>query len=437
MEKGVEEIKDEMPSSADQESLPTLFGTMFLSRGDNAETGNFSVTDVHAACVQAHRFVFGLVFDQHTCTKPRKIKNFKLMIEVVFVLLEYYQLSKPLRWKFETALRTNANQKDNIADKPIFYLTIGELLRSRPVFEEAMRHFVGRGHSFQPTHCPSPWTLLRPSTALLAYKKLSQHLSLLSELSQSLQTIQILNLPNPIFADPVHRPSIREETRFLARAIWLDWLAARSASAIKQCAWGGAMWMQEVLGARTKLYEWWKWCQECEMREGDVYAPPCCKHGDPTAVVGRWGDEEELERTGRSTRRNGSDINFLGAGVVEDILRSYQTRMSKATLGNARARRELKWCLHEQVRAAGNILLDVLLNKWKPPAMAVDYERFYVTNMTFDKGDMPWEDEEAEDQERNEGEETQDEADVPKLEEASESWLKAIGVDFSSNETEE
>lgn len=148
------------------------------------------------------------------------------------------------------------------------------------------------------------------------------------------------------------------------------------------------MWMQEVLTARTKLYEWWKWCQDCEWREGDVYSLPCRKHGDPTAEVGRWGDEEESARTGRTTRQNGSDITSLGgAGVVEEILHSYQPRMTKQMLESTR--KELKWCLHEQVRAAGDILLRELSNEHKPPAKWVDYERFYVTNMSFEKGEMP------------------------------------------------
>lgn len=435
MEKGVEENKDELSSSADQKSLPTLLSTMELSGGDDAHTGTMNVEDVHAKCVEAHKLVFALLFDQPFCLEGPEITKSALMIDIALDLLEYYQLLKPLKRKFEAGLRTNANLRYDIADKPIYYLTIGELLRSRPVFEEAMRHFVGRGF-LNASLRPFSSTLLSSPTALLAYKKHCGLLSLLANLSQSLQTVPTLGLPAPIFANPAYRPSIREETRFLARAIWLDWLAAKSASTVEQCAWGGAMWMQVVLTATTKLYEWWKWCLECETRKGDVYASPCRKHGDPTAEVGRWGDAEELKRTGRSTRLKGSDITFLGgAGLVEDILRSYQTRMNKAMLGDVR--RELKWCLHEQVRAAGGILLRKLLDEYNPPAKGVDYERFYVTNMRFEKGEMPWEDEEeeeeaeeeeAEDRQQNDKEEAQGEADIHNLEEASENWLRAIGM---------
>ena len=187
------------------------------------------------------------------------------------------------------------------------------------------------------------------------------------------------------------------------------------------------MWMQEILSARTRKYEWWKWCEDCEIREGCVHAEPCRKHGDPTAEKGRWGDDEEGQRTGRTARANGSDIHFLGgAGMVEDLLRCYHTRMEKTMMNQRRA---LKWCLHEQVWEAGNVLLESLLSEHYRPARRMDHERFYVTNMGFDDAEMPWG---VEERKAEEEEEVQEEPAVSKLEQASSTWLETVGLFHST-----
>lgn len=85
-----------------------------------------------------------------------------------------------------------------------------------------MRHFVGSGKYKERVQN------LSPEVASLAYKKAFELQELLYELDRAIQTID-LGLPAPFFTDnPDRGRGRRQEAIFLARSIFLDWLAAKT-----------------------------------------------------------------------------------------------------------------------------------------------------------------------------------------------------------------
>ena len=489
MEKDCDETSEKWFCLPAQKWFPSIYTTRIPYRGEYLPVDDIlPAVDARRQAVRTHKLLLTILLDESVAgLEALEIADLAPQVGNMLSIAEYYQLLEALTSKFIILLSQKAKLDDDILEHPAFYLEVGAMLRSRSMFEEAMRHFVGRANETMPLYkhevTAVPWTFerhegslargafrewrLSPEIKDLAEKKRLDLLAFLSSLEQRLLNLSSPEMHTPLFTFRLWDRTIRQETRFLARAVWLDWVTANSPATFQQCTWGGAWGLQNIARARCRRSEWWTWCWQCDgHREGSAPAP-CDRHGarkaDSANGDGDANDAsgayvvDDREFRGRissykplSTRPKPykTDIKFLGFGgrdLVGDLLRAYRPRMADGS--NALARRELTWCLHEQVREAGNLILRRLLDEEYPPARKMEYESFYVTNMRFEVGDMPWDEEEedwegeweGEEEERQEGEEWEGEEEEEEeqtrqgpaalnLPPASPSWLQAIGM---------
>ena len=417
---------------------------------DIEESPSFSLE--RTQCVQAHKIIFELLLEGKSF-EDLSISHTAVDNDHLPVLLEFYQLFRDLSSRLEARFRTSKTLRSQILRNPCVYLFLAELLRCRAVYEEAMRHFVGRTEdmSYDRTHMfPQPDTesfhgrlnykghelnsgsrgknyvynliqkFMSSETQALAQKLHLQLVRNLSELNRHLQNC-VLDAHSGYSSFMLARgPGVMDDcTFFLARAAWLDWLSREVPSAQGQCTWSGASWMRKIIQANTKRTDWWNWCPQCgdPQRHGR-----CMVHEDALDV-----DEPKI------------NIGFLGCySLLDDIPRASTSRLSP---DQAKAR--LKEYLAEQVSLAGALCMRRLRDDGiTKPAMEIDYEHFYLTSIDLGGELMPWQRGDAEletefvrgqrrwDYRRAEEEwlargviEVED-----RLKKASAKWLRAIGV---------
>lgn len=184
-----------------------------------------SVVKARERAVQSYKLLFAILLKQRVDLEALDISDLACRIANMIPIAEFYQLLGPLKVMIEALLCRNIDLDTDIIEHPAFYLEIGSLLRSRFIFEEAMRHFVGRADEMRRPARRQEYQTLSPKIKLLALKKELELRRLLADMNHKLLKLNALELPSPIFAS--RRPTMREETRFLARAIWQDWLAAK------------------------------------------------------------------------------------------------------------------------------------------------------------------------------------------------------------------
>ena len=445
-----------------EKHIPSLYTTRLPCRSEHHHTHELlSAVNAREQVVQSHRLLFAILLDQHTGLDILEMPELAFHIANLLCLAEYYDLLEALMPRFKALLYERHDFDDDIMNFPEFYLGVGEMLRSRYVFEEAMRHYVGRADDMNPnafryqakgvvpsaSHSVPVGSVLERSplsqeTENLALKKTAEHRQFLWNMDRLLLNVnENLDIPWSTFAGSSYDPTIRQETRFLARSVWREWLLARSTAAHRRCTWfaqdfyqeapGGAEFLQAIARARTGRTDWWNWCWTCERRKQRSVAGGLCRahrepYGPVTREVAAADDADDYESRKEHWDRGkvgNTNINFLGGRrMINSLLRAYKPRM-----GKDEARRELHYCLHEIVREAGDLVLDALRSEEYPPARHWDPERFYATNIKFREGEMPWIDEEEAD-EADWADLEQVEEGEPELEEASEGWLKAIGL---------
>lgn len=164
--------------------------------------------------------LFALVFELRIGFA--EVSEVASLIADVLVLAEFYQLMPLLSDSIEKTLKTQWNIDGDVVENLAFYLSISEMLQSRVLFEEAMRHFVGSGqYRIKERH-------LNPLTSCLAYQKAFELQERLLELKRAIETID-LQLPAPFLIPDSNRGrGPKQEAIFLARALFLDWLSAES-----------------------------------------------------------------------------------------------------------------------------------------------------------------------------------------------------------------
>ncbi len=214
----------------------------------------FSVQNARWLCVQVHKILFSLLLGQ-PCMEHLIERGWPLGSNHIFALAEYHQLFPALTSKVEALFRASQNLRKHIMLYPSHYLVLSETLRSRLLYEEAMRHFVGR---FDSAYFNSNHRFLSEKTKLLAYKKHTELVRDLSKLSFLIEGRYTLNnLPTPAFPVPNQDLTMREEIRFLARAVWCEWLAINGPNPQDRCQWGGASWIHDLMWTRTRREDWW------------------------------------------------------------------------------------------------------------------------------------------------------------------------------------
>ena len=356
--------------------------------------------------MQAHKFLFAVLLEQPSVLKDVDVSKTVIQVANVVILAEYYQLLDRLRPVFEKMLTNDPKLDEDIILHPPFYLALAEFLHSRHIYEEAMRHFVGRGNTFLSPLSVGSFThrttihrnKISQETLLLAHKKHTELLAMLSRLLKDLQTLQCLHLHSPLFAnypDSPHwpQPTIRERTRFLARTVWLDWVAANCAGVGEMCEWGGGEWLLEISKSVRSL------------PLDDVAQPP-------ESIT----EVRHLYYPRQPPAPRNTSIAFLsGHRIVDRVLRIYGKKRDENLAKRAEnlakrdetlAKREIVYCLHEQVREAAQCISTVTGNSDYPPArMEAEVigkdgkprqgERakwgWYVTHMRFEDWEMPWE----------------------------------------------
>ena len=97
----------------------------------------------HREAIIPHKMLFALLLNQPVELELLEIDDLSIQVANFISLREYYQLTESLKVKCEGLLRRNIHLDCEIARMPAFYLGISEILRSRFVYAEATRHFVG------------------------------------------------------------------------------------------------------------------------------------------------------------------------------------------------------------------------------------------------------------------------------------------------------
>ncbi len=278
----------------------------------------------------------------------------------VAVLADYYGMMPTIAPVLEAALWDYQGLWESVSRHSAFYLGLAYMIRSREIFEDALRHSTGLGLDCSP---PLRRSVLPVDVVALCAVKHSELLMRITSLDQALANIDF-NINKPFFRKGpwVHGNTRRDNARFLARSIWLDWLAVNNR------------------GQKTGL------------GSGALY-------------------RELLDNAERES------IRFLGQGAGQRASRTFQQPTSRQ-FNQPEQRAEVVYCLHEHLRQARRIIEEFFYDESAPAAKHQVLDNFYVTNLEFSSGrDRAWgkkdeyteeEEEEEEDEDTDEEEEDRD-----------------------------
>lgn len=153
----------------------------------------------------------------------------------IIAYAELYQVLPHVAVSIETYLLNMANIWFDVRESCEFYLGIASKLRSSTIFQDAFRHFIGKGLASQKLT-----ELLGFSTAQAALLVLPHREKLakqISDLTHSLQRLgltpyiahegtekETLPVGSTFLSTGFHRKSTREKVNYIARSIWNEWL---------------------------------------------------------------------------------------------------------------------------------------------------------------------------------------------------------------------
>lgn len=290
---------------------------------------DLSVAEAHQLAIKEHVIFLAFLFNRQVDRGDMLGDNWNQCLADVAVLADFYGSLPAVASRIEAAMLETGDIWKDIGYDPAFYLGLGSLIRSRLIFEDAMRHFVGQeSFDFRGFHSSLP-----SRVKLLAQSKQIELLKAMATADYSLSNIDI-GIKSPFWKRTLfsNESTQRQNARFLAKAVWLDWLAAH---------------------------------------RGVRHSFPGC--------FGQW-----LTRLWESCQTD--SISFLGRDVPERIMRAYPLK------NHDRSVAEVTYTLHEYVRQAKRILEHGLFSPYTPKARHV--RSCYLTRVAFSDFDLPWHEEE-------------------------------------------
>lgn len=192
------------------------------------------VSKAHQHAVRDHKILFSMLYQIDVSLIGLSSEELVTCLANVAAYAEYYGLLPFIAKSLEHGFyHQHIRMDSDILERPVYWLALGYMLRSEPVFADALRHFVGGDwiHSFAANN--PDWQ----DVILLTYKKQLELAQSISRTDQELYRVTLVTEHYEPHKTPLRFTFLSEEkrakkikseeakARYLARKTLGDWLA--------------------------------------------------------------------------------------------------------------------------------------------------------------------------------------------------------------------